>query len=556
MLLAFCALPLPASPNSGKITGIVMDASGTPQMGATVQISPEQVLSSSLIELLTNDRGRFSSTALPTGQYSVKVTLAGFLPAVEQHIQVDDQHTTVLQIVMGSLLSSFERLRRQPDQQQVAADEWTWVLRSASATRAVLRWQDGESGLNGDPTQIEAAAKPASRGRLDLTSGADHPGSVSNLADSPATAVAYDMEVGDHGQLLFAGQFSYDGTSPSGGFATEWLPSGESGVGPVTSVVMRESRLGPDGPTFRGIRVAHENQFAAGSRVSIRYGSEFVAAGLGAMTMGVRPHGEVAVRLGEGWQAAMTLAASPWREGDPGALQSAMNALDAFPTLMLRDGRPVLENNLHEEIAMEHALGKNASLTAAVFHDRSSNTAIFGRGTVSGADFLQDYFSDVFVYDAGTSGSLGARAAYKQKISKNFETTVVYAYAGAVTPNEDPSEAALRNELVTRYRHSVGARGTATLPCLGTRISASYKWVNGPAVSHQDPYGEAIYHLDPFFSMELRQHLPSFFPGHMEALVDLGNLFAQGYVSIPTNDGRVVLVPSYRYFRGGLSFQF
>jgi hypothetical protein len=42
----------------------------------------------------------------------------------------------------------------------------------------------------------------------------------------------------------------------------------------------------------------------------------------------------------------------------------------------------------------------------------------------------------------------------------------------------------------------------------------------------------------------------------MEALVDLGNLFAQGYVSIPTSDGRVILVPSYRYFRGGLSFQF
>ena len=557
LLAVLCALPLAAAPHSGKISGVVMDALGTPQMGATVQISPEQAVGASLIEMLTNDRGKFSSAGLPSGQYSVKVTLAGFLPAVEQHIQVEDQRTTVLQIVLGSLLTSFEKLRRQPDQ-QVSSDEWVWVLRSAAATRAVLRWQDDEDDSSGGPAVMESAGKSEARGRLDLTSGADHPGSISNIADSPATAVVYDMGIGDHGQLLFAGQFSYDGISPSGGFAAEWLPSGEPGVGSVTSVVMREARLGPDGPTFRGIRIAHDNQLAVGSRVNIRYGSEFSMAGIGEMTMAARPRAEMAIQLAQNWQAALTVAASPWRDGElsPGALQSALNALDAFPTLMLHSGRPVFAKNLHEEIAIEHALSKNASVTAAVFHDRSTHTAVFGRGEVSGADFLQDSFSNVFVYDSGVSGSMGARAAYKQKITNNLETSLVYAYAGAVTPNDDPSVAALRNLLSTRYRQSVGARATATVPCLGTHISAGYKWINGPAVTHQDPFGESIYHLDPFLSMEVRQRLPSFFPGHMEALVDLGNLLAQGYVSIPTSDGRVILVPSYRYFRGGLSFQF
>jgi len=557
LLAVLCALPLAAAPKSGKISGVVMDALGTPQMGATVQISPEQAAGDSLIELLTNDRGKFSSAGLASGQYSVKVTLAGFLPAVEQHIQVEDQHTTVLQIVLGSLLTSFEKLRRQPDQ-QVSSDEWVWVLRSAAATRAVLRWQDDDGDPSGGPAALESAGKPENRGRLDVTSGANHPGSVSNMADSPATAIAYDMGIGDHGQLLFASQFSYEGGSPAGGFAAMWLPSGEPGVGSATSVVMREAQLGAYGPTFRGIRVAHDNQLALGDRVNLRYGSEFLTAGLGAMTMAARPRAEMAIQLAQEWQAAVTAAASPWREGDlsPGALQSAINALDAFPTLMLHDGRPVFQNNLHEEIAIEHELSKNASVSAAVFHDRSTHTAVFGRGVVSGGDFLQDYFSDVFVYDAGLSGSMGARAAYKQKISNNLETTLVYAYAGVLAPSDDPSVAALRNQLTTQYRHSVGARATATVPCLGTRISAGYKWVNGPAVTHQDPFGESIYHLDPFMSMEVRQRLPSFFPGHMEALVDLGNLFAQGYVSIPTSDGRVILVPSYRYFRGGLSFQF
>jgi hypothetical protein len=42
----------------------------------------------------------------------------------------------------------------------------------------------------------------------------------------------------------------------------------------------------------------------------------------------------------------------------------------------------------------------------------------------------------------------------------------------------------------------------------------------------------------------------------MELVADVGNLLAQGYVPISTNDGNVILVPSYRYFKGGLSLQF
>jgi len=50
--------------------------------------------------------------------------------------------------------------------------------------------------------------------------------------------------------------------------------------------------------------------------------------------------------------------------------------------------------------------------------------------------------------------------------------------------------------------------------------------------------------------------LPSFIPGHAELLADCGNLFAQGYVPLATPDGQVVLIPTYRFIRGGLSFQF
>jgi hypothetical protein len=233
-----------------------------------------------------------------------------------------------------------------------------------------------------------------------------------------------------------------------------------------------------------------------------------------------------------------------------------MNTLDAFPTLLMRDGRPVFEDNLHAEIDVQHALSNTASLSAAVFHDNSSHTAVFGRGPASGADYLQDYFSDVFAYDGGRMASMGARVAYRQKIFDNLDATIVYAYAGALAPGDESLEGSLRDQLETQYRHSLAGRVSTTLPRFGTKVSVGYKWIGGQAVTHVDAYGESLFHLDPYLNMEIRQQLPSFFPGHMEALADFGNLLAQGYVPVSTGDGRVVLVPSYRYFRGGLSVQF
>ena len=54
------------------------------------------------------------------------------------------EHATLLEIVLGSVFSSFEKLRRQPDQ-PVDSDDWTWVLRTSAATRPVLRWQDDDA---------------------------------------------------------------------------------------------------------------------------------------------------------------------------------------------------------------------------------------------------------------------------------------------------------------------------------------------------------------------------------------------------------------------------
>jgi hypothetical protein len=556
-LLGLLALPLAAAPRAGKISGVVLDPSGTPQMGATVLIAAEQLQSSRPLELLTNAAGHFDCAELLPGLYSVRVTLAGFLPAIEEHIRVEDHRTTLLQIELGSIFASLERLRRQPNQ-MVDADEWTWVLRTSSATRPVLRWDDGEVLLAGQPSQAEQDRKNRPRGTLQLTSGTRHPGSVSNLADSPSTAFAFDQGVGPRGRLLLAGQVSHESAASAGGMATVWIPSGDPNQGPITSLVLRESKLGPAGPTFRGLRMEHSNQLALGDRISVRYGAEYVMAGLDGNSSAVRPRADVTVQLAPTWRASMTVSASPWRDSVDSAnpLQSALDELDAFPTLLVRHGHSVLASDWHEELAVEHPFGPKASVVVSAFHDRTRNTALFGTGEVANPDFLQDFFSDAFTYDGGAFNSWGTRVAYRQKLTDYLDATLTYAWAGALALDASSTGGDLRDMLDTRYRHSLAARVSSHVPRTGTQFSTSYKWVNRQVVSHQDAYGEATFGMDPYMNLVVRQPLPSFFACRMAALVDFGNLLAQGYVPVTTRDGRVFLVPSYRSFKGGVSFQF
>ena len=64
---------------------------------------------------------------------------------------------------------------------------------------------------------------------------------------------------------------------------------------------------------------------------------------------------------------------------------------------------------------------------------------------------------------------------------------------------------------------------------------------------------------DPFFNLFVRQPLPRIhgLPLNMEALVDLRNLLAQGYVPVIGPDGHTVyLMQSARSVRGGVAFTF
>lgn len=562
-LLTLAASPLTADSRLGRISGVVLDEGGVPQMGATVVIASNSLIAPAAVQLFTNGSGRFLSKTLPAGAYTVRVTLAGFLPTLRPDVQVNSRQTTEIQIEMGSIFTGLADLHRRANQRPEDG-EWSWVLRAAAATRPILRWQDDDSSTaeSKDPAGLTETSFPKtkSHSEIDLSSGA-RPGSATSFSDSPATAIAYQEGVGATGQLLLAGQVSYESDTPNGGFAAIWLPTGDSKNGPVMSAVVRQSRLGLGGPLFRGVRLDQAGVLPLSDTLTIRYGAEYLLTGLNdAMTNGVRPRAEIAIQLAPHWQASVLFASRPWPDASPEAtapLESAVDSLDQFPTMLFHNGRPVLESGWHEEVAVERLLQNRGRVMFAAFHDQSNDMAVYGQGAaiVNNPEFLQDFFSDGFAYDSGNADSYGVRAAYQQKISDSLSTTLVYAWAGALAPiTQMAPDADLRDVLAMRQRQSVAGSVSSRLPKTKTQLTAGYKWLNGMAVSRQDEYGEAFFSLDPYFNLVIQQPIPCLH--HMHAMADFGNLLAQGYVPMTTRDGQVVLVSAYRTFRGGISVQF
>jgi len=547
---------------TGKVTGLVRDAGGTPQMGASVELIPEAASAGfSSLNFLTNTQGMFRSEKLIPGLYSVRVTLAGFLPTLQQHVRINANLTTLVRIEMESMFASLDQLRRQPTANSADADDWKWVLRSASGMRPVLQWDEHGVLLSTDARREAGSGVP--KMLLEFTDGARRPGSVSNIASAPGTSFAYDQKLGGGGHLLVAGQMSYQ-DSAAGGIATVWLPTGTLGAGPHTALVLREAKLGATGLTFRGVRLDQGGAVGLGDRVLVRYGAEYVLVGLGSGAASLRPRISAEARITDAWKAALLFASEP---GSPNimesrsddlasALNEAMGELDRFPALMWRNGRPVLQGGWHEEISAERKLGEKGKLQVAGFHDDNRHIVVFGQGRdLPIADYFQDSFSNGFAYDGGSASSWGARIALREKLTDDIEWTTVYAYGGVLAPTDEVT-GQLRDALRNASRNSIGTNVSWTAQRSHTKVMAGYKWINGPALSRLDNYGEMLYQMDPFMHVSIRQKLPRIGLGRWEAMADCDNLMAQGYVSMTTRDGQAILVPAFRTVRGGLSVQF
>jgi len=234
---------------------------------------------------------------------------------------------------------------------------------------------------------------------------------------------------------------------------------------------------------------------------------------------------------------------------------------ESGPRVSVSSYESSLERDHHQEISLSRRIGKN-NIQLAAYTDRIENPALAGVGSVSmdGGYVLPDLYSETFTYQGRELDANGMRVVMQRKVNSNFTATMDYEFGGVLALDEN--SATLQDavsHMVLRNRHSVAAKASGTIPASKTKWIASYRWTGGQALTPVDMFNSSPGQTDPFLSVFLRQPIPGtgFLPGHMDAVLDLRNLLAQGYVPVVGQDGQTVyLIQSARSVRGGLAFTF
>jgi len=222
---------------------------------------------------------------------------------------------------------------------------------------------------------------------------------------------------------------------------------------------------------------------------------------------------------------------------------------------------PDVERARHQEVSVSRRMGKT-SVQLAAYTDRVTNLVLTGAGdpTSYSDDVLPDVYSGTFSYALnGALSTTGMRLVIERKISDDLSATFDYSNGGAVTAEALTTWQNLAQALGQSRQQSLASKVSGYVPASGTRWIASYKWTSGNTLSTVDAFNASPGQADPYLSIFIRQPLPgsSLIPGKMDALLDLRNLLAQGYLPVAGQDGRnVYMVQSARSMRGGLAFTF
>jgi hypothetical protein len=251
----------------------------------------------------------------------------------------------------------------------------------------------------------------------------------------------------------------------------------------------------------------------------------------------------------------------------PGAPETDDSAAQTWlPRLSARGGKLLLEHGLHQEIGWERHTG-NSGVALMVFASHIDHPVIEAMGRFAeGSPDLQNALLDRtsgLLRAAGNDYSMaGFQAAVERNLPGGNHVLLSYANGDAllVHAQQGASAGTLAQVFASgqpRRAQTFSISLSGTLDGTGTRWHASYRWQPSGAMTQVAPFAEQA--SEPYLNIHLRQplHLHCGNSRHVEAIVDVRNLLAEGYRPFLLSDGSLlVLEQDQRSLRGGMVFTF
>jgi len=544
-------LPASAAGKPGSISGYVRDASGIPQMGAVVEVLGAAART---LKVFTDEHGFYSAAGLIPGLYSVKVSAPSFLPALRERVGLRPGSSMMVNVTLNTL---FEAIQLTPRRGVADEDDWKWTLRAAS-NRPILRMLD-----DGSPVVASPAEKDDHDVKASLSFVAGSPSEGYGGSSDMSTRFSVEHSIFSSGTLSLHGNVGYGSGSPTAVLRTSYSHKLANGSEPEVAFTIR--RLASPGvnlrnATLQALALTTSDEFSFGNILELKFGSELQTIQFMGRVNAFRPFGSADLHLSPNtvleYQYASALPNSRLEKGFDSA---PADLTESEPRVSIADSAPSLQKAHHQEVSLSRRLGKN-NLQVAVYSDRVANPALTGVGDMAAnSEVLPDLYSGTFTYQGADLQTRGLRVVLQRKLAADLTATLDYAYGGVLDlARADVELQDARQWLDVERRHTVAAKLSGTVPHAQTRWIASYRWVSGEALTPVDMFNSSAGQADAYLNLFVRQPIPlGFLPWRMEALIDIRNLMAQGYVPVVGQDGRTVyLVQSARAVRGGVAFTF
>ena len=556
VLMLGLALPVWSADRPGTISGYVRGASGIPQMGAVVEVLSAAADS---LKVFTDENGFYSAAGLLPGFYNLKVSAPAFLPAFREHVGLHAGGTAIVNITLSTI---FDAIQIVPTRTPAENDDWKWVLRSVS-NRPILRMVDDNSGGHQSAALAGESAKTDRELRGTLSFLAGSPSEGFGSASDMSTGFSMQKSIFSSDTVGLRGNVGYGSNAPSSVVRASFQHKMENGSEPSFAVTMWNLPA-PDVALhgLQSLALTTSDDMALGDVLELKFGSELQTIQFMGRVTTFRPFGTADLHLSPDTVLQYRYATSePGNRMDKGFESEPGDVSESMPHVTMTAYATTVEHAHHQEISLSHRIGKN-NLQLAAYMDRVSDPALIGVGefAAENGNVLPDLSSGTFTYQGSEFHTQGMRLVLQRQFSPALTGTLDYEYGGVLDlASANVSLDNVSQSSVSRKRQSVAGKFTGTIPKSKTRWMASYRYINGEALTPIDLFNASAGRADPYLNLFFRQPIPGtgFFPGHLEAIVDLRNLLAQGYVPVLGPDRHTVyLVQSAKTVSGGVAFTF
>jgi hypothetical protein len=320
------------------------------------------------------------------------------------------------------------------------------------------------------------------------------------------------------------------------------------------------------GATLQALSVTSSDRVVLGDMLEMKFGSELQTVQFMGRVNAFKPFGSVDLHITPNtvveyqYASAVPNMGVEDRFGEEGFDSASSDLSETAPRMSITGFSPAVERAHHQEVSISQRIGKN-NMQVAFYADSLVDPVLTGAGemTAESGEVLPDVYSGTFSYQGNDYATRGMRVVLQRKLLSDLTATLDYAYGGVLDlsrPDVQLQDA--RQWIRAEQRQAVAAKFSGTVPKAKTRWMASYRYTGGRTLTPVDLFDTSAGQSDPYLNLCIRQPIPvGLLARHMEILMDVRNLLAQGYVPVMGSDGRTLyLVQSARSMRGGVAFSF